>query len=99
MSAATYASPGGQCSSIRVRTGTHLSGERERRLVESLLLRVANVRVDDPLERKGVAHLELVAEVLRLDGELTADGVLHIEDGGVEVGYGELVHIAGTWRK
>ena len=35
--------PGGQSTSEGVRTGTHLSRERERRLVESLLLGVPDV--------------------------------------------------------
>ena len=89
MSAATYASRGVP-SSGRVRetgmgTGTYLSGERERRLVEPLLLGVPDVGGDDLVEGEVfVAGGELLAVLLGLDGELAAHSVLYIKDSGVE---------------
>lgn len=73
---------------------THLASEGERRLVKALLLRIANVRVDDSLEGQLVPSLELVAEVFSLDGEFATDSILDIEYSRVEVGDGELVHIS-----
>lgn len=82
---------------------THLAREGKGGLVEAFLLGVANVRVDDPLERQLVTRLQPVAEVLCLDGELATHGVLDIEDGGVEVCDGELVHVVnkmwGRWSR
>ena len=80
---------------------THLARESKRGLVETLLLGVANVRVDDPLERQLLARLELVTEVLCFDGELAAHGVLDIKDGGVEICDRKLVHgsCGGVWGR
>ena len=77
-------------------TGTHLSGERERRLVEPLLLGVPDVRGDDFVEGEVfVAGGELFAVLLGLDGELAAHGVLDLEDGRVELVDREGAHFGG----
>ena len=97
MSAATYASRGvpssGRVGETGMGTGTHLSGERERRLVEPLLLGVPDIGGDDLVEGEVfVAGGELFAVLLGLDGELAAHGVLDVEHGWVEVVDGEGLH-------
>lgn len=62
-----------------VKRETHLASESKRGLVKALLLRVANIRVDDAAEWQLVSRIEFVAEVLSLDSELAADGILHVE--------------------
>ncbi len=79
-----------------MRTRTHLSGESERRLVESLLLGVPDVGGDDLGEREiGGARGELLAVLLCLDRELTAHGILNVGDCGVEFGGGKGTHCGG----
>jgi hypothetical protein len=71
---------------------THLPRKGQRWLVQALLLRIADIRVYNPLERQLVPRLEFVAKIFGLDGELATNGILHIENGGVEVADGEGLH-------
>lgn len=81
---------------------TYLPCEGNRRLVEALLLGIANVAVDHLLEGKLSLVLlgaQLFVEFVGFDGELSADGVLDIENGRVEVGGSEGAHLASVFVK
>ena len=72
----------------------YLPAKSQWRLVETLLLRVSDVSIDDPIEGKAVVvgvFAECVAILFRLDGELSADRILDLEEMGVDVGDRERV--------
>jgi hypothetical protein len=77
---------------------SYLTRERQRRLIKPLLLWVADVRGDDPVELQALslcrggslaAVVELYTVLLGLDRQLAADGVLDLGECGVQVLGGE----------
>lgn len=67
----------------------YLASEGDRSLVQSLLLRVPDVGIDDLVERMSMVRLlEVVAQLLGLDSELAADGILDTVEGGIYVSEG-----------
>jgi hypothetical protein len=68
----------------RKKNNTHLSIERDRRLIQAFLLRIPNVGTDHLLEWQVVAALfEFDAIFFSFDRELAAYSVLDLQEGGV----------------
>jgi hypothetical protein len=81
--------------SFRLVSFTHLPDESKRGLVQTLLLRVPNVRGDDLAKRKSTVHrvfLQLDTVFLRLDSEFATYSILYVADGRVEGVNGEFAH-------
>lgn len=65
---------------------THLSVERDGRLVESLLLWVPDIRRDDGVEwQTMVVLLQFLPVHLSLDSELATNSILHVLDRRVKL--------------
>ena len=64
---------------------SYLSGEGDRWLIQTFLLRIANVGGDNLVKRQTmVGLLELIPEQLCLDGELASDSILNLFKGRIE---------------
>jgi hypothetical protein len=86
------------CAPRHVERPSYLTRKRQRGLVKPLLLRVADVRGDDPVELQALSLcrggglagvVELHAVLLGLDRELATDGVLDLGKCWIEVLGGE----------